>query len=521
MSVRARTLNTTDSFLFALATEDYDLTRAHPHPPGYPVFIALARIFLVFTQEANAALVGVSVLFGAVSIALLYLLVREFASVAAAALAAILFAASPNLLYNGALALSYTAEGATSIAVAWAAVRTRQGRFPFWALGVLFAVSLGLRQSSLFFLTPIVLWTLVDRLRDRTRLRQAIQGLASGAVPTFLLWFVPMLMFGGGFRVWLETTQLQSRVVVFAYTVFNSGWPAVFDNVSRLRIFTEADWILVWAAVPVLLLAVFLSRRNTGGARISPTVKQASTALLIWALPSLLFYTFIFSGSHNGPRGYILVVEPAFFAALAVLTQWLYDGVEISFKRPRASVSMGSAVLVLLLLLTIPFGTASAALLKKEVRDHDVWSDAWLGLKQEYAPNETALFASHSWGFAKWYFPEYVVWNFMPVTPDPAGTPLHFIMESRHHVDDVALYDSWVRSAWNTEHPIPPGIRTIIILDFQLAGENNGIRAIRPEIKVDEAHLASGWRLLVMHPDPEHPTVESLVYLDDRSPQPR
>jgi hypothetical protein len=521
VQARARYLNTTDSFLFALGTQDYDFSRAHPHPPGYPIFVFLARIALVFVGEENAALVWISVLFALASVVALYVFAREFTSIGAASVATILFAVSPNLLYNGALALSYTAEGAMSIIVAWAALRARDGRFPFWAIGILFGLALGLRQSSVFFLTPIVAWSLFHRWPDRRRFAAGAAGLVGAGVATCLAWFVPMIAFGGGLDVWLATTRLQSRSVVFVYTVFTHGWPAVMNNVRRLRLFTEADVALLWAAIPMTLLVLATRKRTrTVWPEYGLRRRDATAVLLFWALPSVLFYTFIFSGSHQGPRGYILVLEPAMFAVVAILLQKVVSRLFAGSSRRGASVAV-AAVAVLVLLLGIPLGVASQALLKKEVRDHDTWSREWLRVKDEYSPDDTAIMATHSWGFTKWYFPEYVVWNFMPVTPDPAGTPLHFIMESRHHEDDVALYDSWLHQAWRSDHAIPPEIHTIILLDFQLAGENDAVRAFRSEIAVEEAHLSTGWRILIVHPDAEHPTVESMMHLDDRTPQPR
>jgi hypothetical protein len=38
-----RTLEDLDSINFALAVEQFDVARHRPHPPGYPVFVALAK----------------------------------------------------------------------------------------------------------------------------------------------------------------------------------------------------------------------------------------------------------------------------------------------------------------------------------------------------------------------------------------------------------------------------------------------------------------------------------------------
>src|SRR5690349_2118022 len=39
-----RTLEDLDSVNFALGVRDFDVARHQPHPPGYPVYIALAKL---------------------------------------------------------------------------------------------------------------------------------------------------------------------------------------------------------------------------------------------------------------------------------------------------------------------------------------------------------------------------------------------------------------------------------------------------------------------------------------------
>jgi hypothetical protein len=60
----SRTLWDWDEALFALAVRDYDVSFFHPQPPGFPLFIALAKL-LPFREEFHAvqAVVFVASLF--------------------------------------------------------------------------------------------------------------------------------------------------------------------------------------------------------------------------------------------------------------------------------------------------------------------------------------------------------------------------------------------------------------------------------------------------------------------------
>src|SRR5215831_18705043 len=47
-----RTLEDIDSVNFALGVEQFDVSRHRPHPPGYPVYIALAKVSTAVVHAA-------------------------------------------------------------------------------------------------------------------------------------------------------------------------------------------------------------------------------------------------------------------------------------------------------------------------------------------------------------------------------------------------------------------------------------------------------------------------------------
>src|SRR5687768_9411437 len=77
------TLEDVDSVNFALGVRDFDVAQHQPHPPGYPVFIALAKASTRLTQMAGLAhpapraLAILSVVAGAALVPLLFVLYRR------------------------------------------------------------------------------------------------------------------------------------------------------------------------------------------------------------------------------------------------------------------------------------------------------------------------------------------------------------------------------------------------------------------------------------------------------------
>src|SRR5690242_16987938 len=53
---RSRTLWDWDEALFAQAVRSYDVTMHHPHPPGFPLYIALAKCVRLFVHSDFHAL---------------------------------------------------------------------------------------------------------------------------------------------------------------------------------------------------------------------------------------------------------------------------------------------------------------------------------------------------------------------------------------------------------------------------------------------------------------------------------
>src|SRR5436305_5405631 len=50
-----------DEFLFAEAVRKIDLSRYHPHPPGYPLFVLFGKVFDAFVHDPWRALVLVNI----------------------------------------------------------------------------------------------------------------------------------------------------------------------------------------------------------------------------------------------------------------------------------------------------------------------------------------------------------------------------------------------------------------------------------------------------------------------------
>jgi len=74
---RAKTLWDWDEALFCLGMREYDVSLHHPHPPGFPLFIAIAKLARLITGDDFRALQSVALVSSALLFPAVFLLCRE------------------------------------------------------------------------------------------------------------------------------------------------------------------------------------------------------------------------------------------------------------------------------------------------------------------------------------------------------------------------------------------------------------------------------------------------------------
>jgi hypothetical protein len=158
----------------------------------------------------------------------------------------------------------------------------------------------------LLFLGPLWLFS----LRGATRRRQ-LQSAAVLAV-TILAWAVPMILLSGGASAWLSSLASLWNTVPGKTTVVNSS---IANSVARLLTICLIYCLCFGSAAAL----PFVKRSNN----LRAAVPGLRLFTLIWILPGLLFFAFVFLKFVNS--GYLLVVSPPAFAWLGFLASTRAD----------------------------------------------------------------------------------------------------------------------------------------------------------------------------------------------------
>lgn len=157
----ARSLWEWDEALFAMAMRDYDVRFHHPHPPGFPVYIAMAKLVRFVVHDDFRALQTVNVVAAMLVFAAVFAFARELRlRFATCVSAGALFAFFPNVWFFGGGAFSDVPSIVLALFAVTFLLKGVRDRNMYWLGTLLLALAIGIRpQNFLIGLVPGLLAT--------------------------------------------------------------------------------------------------------------------------------------------------------------------------------------------------------------------------------------------------------------------------------------------------------------------------------------------------------------------------
>lgn len=342
------TLEDIDSVNFALGLRDFDPGRHRPHPPGYPVYVALGKTAAAITRAAwpggradrveARALAGLSLVGG---LALVWLLARALSTFTQEAgsrtarpepsrralLATLLFTACPLTWYltvrpmSDVPGLAAAMAALVCIGLAWwrqqpapdgdrrldAAATAASGRMI--VLGALLAgFAVGFRTQTLWITAPLLTLVLLDRIG------RGVAGALLGATIAFtagaLAWGIPLIVASGGLDAYLAALGSQAGEDFAGVEMLYLTPTPRLAAFALLRTF-------VWPWDDVALAAVVLVLAAIGAILLLVRERRVAVAVAAVALPYLAFHL-AFQDTVFSRYALPVMVPVTFLAAVAL-----------------------------------------------------------------------------------------------------------------------------------------------------------------------------------------------------------
>ncbi len=295
-----RTLEDLDSINFALGVEHFDVAHHQPHPPGYPVFIAMARVSTAavgaiapgWDRDRRAA-TGLAV-WGLIAGTFALWVFTDFwmavgLTPTLAFFAALVAVMSPLFWFTSARPLSDAPALVASLAVATGffrglrAFHADPSRLPrSWMISAVSAgFIIGIRSQTMWLTGPLLCWA-VGELLLRRHVKAALRIVASAAVGA-LLWAVPLVLLSGGVSSYLDALGRQGTQDFVGIEMLATTPTWRLFRAALAHTFIEPWQATALANVIVVLAVLGTIRLASSGRRV-----LAAISLVFW--PYLVFH---------------------------------------------------------------------------------------------------------------------------------------------------------------------------------------------------------------------------------------
>jgi hypothetical protein len=357
----APSLEDIDSINFALGLHHFDVASHQPHPPGYPVYIALGRMSLAAIAAVASSLsairtdalalaiwsaIGTAVALLAAASVFASLEETEPASVASSvprpvsvSLAVALTAAAPLFWMSGLRPMSDMPGLAVALVAMALVLRGRHDRRALIAGSMVAGIAIGIRSQTVWLTVPLILLVLIEQRRAGLWWLLS-RPVAAGAIAC-LAWALPLLAVSGGFTGYVRALGSQAGED-FAWVDMLWANPTP----RRLAFTLYETFVLPWHSLP-LAVAVLIPAA-AGGLMLLARNRRALLILSVGFGPYLAFHM-LFQETLTVRYG------------LPVIPAIAYLAVRGAIGVGRAGTVFIAAVVAFALVVAVPAGIAYGA----------------------------------------------------------------------------------------------------------------------------------------------------------------
>lgn len=199
-----------DSIHLTMGIKHFDITDYRPHPPGYPVYIFLGKIFNFFTQDELLAMTILSALCGALSLLVFYFLIFEMFNRKIALMSTLIIAVTPLFWLSSLKALTdIPGFFFTLLSMYFIYYFIKYKKINKLYLGSFISgISIGVRLQTGFVLVPLLIYACIISKKKKEILLTLFFFLLG-----ILSWLIPIFI-TNGFKAYIRTMYNHSLFVL-------------------------------------------------------------------------------------------------------------------------------------------------------------------------------------------------------------------------------------------------------------------------------------------------------------------
>jgi len=292
-----------DSSNYARGIAEFNILKAQPHPPGFPLWVFSARALTHLIAGAMRAQIVLALVMALLALAVFFALARRLIEDNhTAAMCTLLLAFAPGFALNSSIAATSIVDSASSAVAGYLAfLDPKRSQWRIVACLASLGILAGFREAGFGLLTPFIALAVLEHFRYARR--AVIAGVLLGAV-AFLAWYVPLAESVGGFRAYSRLVNGFFLGVSRNTSVFFGGPLRRHLGMVGENVIDYSENLIAWLVACGLL------------ARSRWKLPPYWWRYVLWIAPSLIMILAI----HSGRVGQCLQLFPAMLLLCAVIS---------------------------------------------------------------------------------------------------------------------------------------------------------------------------------------------------------